>query len=429
MSSSEKSNDGGGSETTLAYIALMKYTLAFFLARRIAQPIKRGKFLRFTRWVAIGSVTIGTMALIISLSVLEGFDKTLRTNAAKFTSHIHLYAFGAKPVTDVSFICQTVMERVPEVISIMPHVEKEALLRSGTFLEGIFVKGIDAEKENTQRPKQIVAGTFSFSSSRAKEIIIGQSLARKAHLSIGAYVIVTTIDQEQGGSIVPNVEKVRIVGIYKTGMTQYEDVYVFMPLETSHDLASLPPNTVTGFDIMVNDIENVSATATAIENVLGYPFYAPTVNDVNASIFGWIEMQKKPIPIVLGLISLVAMLNVLTALLIGVVEKTHTIGILRSIGMASKDIVAVFVAQGLGIGVIGTALGCGIGYTACLIQQHYGIIHLNGDLYYLDTAPIAFEPIHGIIVCSFTLCLSIAATFIPALIAVKITPVRALQFR
>lgn len=97
--------------------------------------------------------------------------------------------------------------------------------------------------------------------------------------------------------------------------------------------------------------------------------------------------------------------------------------------MASKDIVAVFVAQGLGIGVLGTVLGCGLGYTVCLIQQHYGIIHLNGDLYYLDTAPIAFEPLHGIIVCSFSLCLSIAATFIPALIAVNITPVRALQFR
>lgn len=425
----EKCTQKGCSHVALAYIAFMKQSLAFFLARRIAQPIKRGKFLRFTRWVAIGSVAIGTMALIISLSVLEGFDQALRNNATKFTSHIHLYAFGTKPIGDSKVLCQAVMEHIPNVVGITPHVEKEALLRLGTFLEGILVKGVDADKELAQRPKHIVEGRFAFSASNAKEIIIGQSLARKANVRIGSTLIVTTIEQQEGGSIVPNVEKVHVVGIYKTGMTQYEDVYVFMPLEIAHDLASLPPNTVTGFDIMVRDISTVRNTAQAIEDLLGYPYYAPTVNDINASIFGWIEMQKKPIPIVLGLITIVAMLNVLTALLIGVVEKTHTIGVLRSIGMASRDIVAVFVAQGVGIGLLGTFLGCGLGYLLCFIQQYYGIIHLDSSLYYLDTAPIAFEPMHGIIVCAFSLFLSIAATFVPALIAVRITPVRALQFR
>lgn len=425
----EKCTQKGCSHVALAYIAFMKQSLAFFLARRIAQPIKRGKFLRFTRWVAIGSVAIGTMALIISLSVLEGFDKALRTNATKFTSHIHLYAFGSRPIADGAAISQAVMEHIPDVISIAPHIEKEALLRHGTFLEGIVIKGVDPDKELAQRPKQIVAGRFSCSAPDAKEVIIGQSLAQKANLGIDSIVVVTTIEQQQGSGIVPNVEKLRIVGIYKTGMTQYEDVYVFMPLETSHKLTSLPPHTVTGFDIMVRDMDNIRSVAHAIENLLGYPYYAPTVNDLNASIFGWIEMQKKPIPIVLGLITIVAMLNVLTALLIGVVEKTHTIGVLRSIGMASRDIVAVFVAQGVGIGLLGTFLGCGLGYLLCFIQQYYGIIHLDSSLYYLDTAPIAFEPMHGIIVCAFSLFLSIAATFVPALIAVRITPVRALQFR
>lgn len=406
----------------------MKQSLAFFLAKRIAQPIKRGKLLRFTRWVAIGSVTIGTMALVISLSVLEGFDRALRTNAAKFTSHIHLYAFGNKPITDVSAIEQAVMEHVPDVVSITPHIEREALIRAGKKLEGILVKGVKAEKELQQRPKTVISGKFAFGSDASKEIIVGKSLAQKMGLHVGSSVIITTILQQES-SITPQVEKVNVVGIYSTGMTQYEDVYVFMPLQTAYSIANLPEGTVTGFDIMVRDMNTVRATANGIEQLLGYPFYAPTVNDLNAAVFGWIEMQKKPIPIVLGLITIVAMLNVLTALLIGVVEKTHTIGILRALGMARKDIIAVFVAQGIGIGIIGTALGCGLGYGICFIQQQYELIRLNGSLYYLDTAPIAFEPIHFFIVSGFSLLLSLAATFVPAYIATNISPVRALQFR
>lgn len=407
----------------------MKSTLAFFLARRIAQPIKRGKFLRFTRWVAIGSVMLGTMALVISLSVLEGFDQALRNNATKFTSHIHLYAFGNKPITDVAQIEQVVMERIPDVRSISAHIEREALIRAGKKLEGILVKGVNAEKELLQRPKDLYSGTFAFESDSSKEIIVGKSLAQKMGIKVGSSVIVTTISQQGNSTIQPEVEQLIVKGIYSTGMTQYEDVYVFTPLKTAFTLANIPSGTVTGFDIMIKDISTVRKTSHEIEELLGYPFYAPTVNDLNASIFGWIEMQKKPIPIVLGLITIVAMLNVLTALLIGVVEKTHTIGVLRSIGMAGKDIITVFVAQGISIGVVGTILGCTIGFLLCFIQQQYGLIRLNGALYYLDTAPIAFEPYHFVIVAGFSLFLSLCATFVPAYVATRISPIKALQFR
>ena len=145
-------------------------------------------------------------------------------------------------------------------------------------------------------------------------------------------------------------------------------------------------------------------------------------------MFAWIELQKKPIPIVLGLISIVAVLNVLTMLLISVVEKTHSIGILRAIGMQRRDIMRVFILQGVGVGAAGTFAGCGLGYLICALQYWFKIIHLEGDVYFVDVLPIAFSIWHLVTVVGFSLLISLFATLIPAWIATRISPVQALRF-
>jgi lipoprotein-releasing system permease protein len=146
-------------------------------------------------------------------------------------------------------------------------------------------------------------------------------------------------------------------------------------------------------------------------------------------MFAWIELQKEPIPIVLGLISIVAVFNILTILLITVVEKTHSIGILRALGLTNREIISIFIYQGTSIGFFGTLLGCGLALAFSIVQQQYGLIHLPGEIYFMDKLPVAINPIHYVIVIGISVVLSLAATLIPSFIAVKINTIKALRFK
>jgi len=167
-------------------------------------------------------------------------------------------------------------------------------------------------------------------------------------------------------------------------------------------------NSANSLDIILYDINKAQQIAGKIEKSLGYPFYVYTVFDLHSSVFAWIELQKEPIPLVLGLISIVAVFNIITVLLITVVEKTYSIGILRALGMSRKNIIKII---------------------AGLIQKSYKIVSLEGEMYFLDALPIKFELWHFAIVISTALLLSFFATLIPSFIAAKIQPVKALRFK
>lgn len=368
------------------------------------------------------------MALILSLSVLEGFEQSLRENSIKFTSHIHLVGFRNKALPNYPAVIAKLKQEMPEIKSVAPTIEREGLVRSHGEIEGVRLKGIDAETEIALRPKKIVEGRFVFSNVRSSEVLIGKKLARKLNCTVGDSLIITTILTDENGQPNPLIRQFRLRGIYETGMAQYDDIYVYLPLETSRVFFQFPENSVSGFDIMLYSIDNVDIVARSIGDLLGYPYFALTVTDLNSSMFAWIELQKKPIPIVLGLISIVAVLNVLTMLLISVVEKTHSIGILRAIGMQGRDIRRIFILQGVGVGAAGTFVGCGLGYLICGLQHWFGVIRLEGDVYFVDVLPVAFSLWHLVTVVGFSLIISFLATLIPAWIATRISPVKALRF-
>jgi lipoprotein-releasing system permease protein len=406
----------------------VKFHLASFVARRYGQSYRRRRFISFTRLVAFFSVMIGSLALILSLSVLEGFEESLRTNAVKFTSHIHLVGFRNKSLPNYLSVTAKLTQEIPQIKSVAPTIEREGLVRSHGEIEGVRLKGVDAQIEISLRPKKIIEGQFAFSNARASEVLIGKKLARKLNCITGDTIIITTILSDETGQPNPLIRQFRLVGIYETGMAQYDDIYVYLPLEAARVFFQFPENSVSGFDIMLHSIQDAPSVARRIEELLGYPYFALTVTDLNSSMFAWIELQKKPIPIVLGLISIVAVLNVLTMLLISVVEKTHSIGILRAIGMQGRDIMRVFILQGVGVGAAGTVVGCGLGYLLCALQYWFGIVRLEGDVYFVDVLPIAFSVWHLLIVVGFSLLISLLATLIPAWIATRISPIKALRF-
>lgn len=400
-----------------------------FIARRYANPRNSKRFLSFVSLIALASIALGSMALIISLAVLDGFERELRENSVKFTSHIQVQTFGRQDIENYHRPLELLRTAVPNIAAVSMYVAREGIIRSSSFLDGVLVKGIYPKNDISGLRENIVRGNFDFGSDNAYEIIIGEKLARRLNVDTGGKVVIYSITGEPSLTNPPIVEEFRVKGIYATGMTAYDDLYVYIPFVTAADLFSLPPDGATGFDILVRDISQLDTTSERIQDVLGYPYYPRTVYEMYGAMFAWIELQKKPIPIILGLISIVAVFNVVATLLMLVVEKIPSIGVLRALGMKRSGILRIFLSQGLTFGAVGTLSGCLLGFLACWLQATYKIISLKGEIYFLDAVPIEFALWHYLVVIGVSMFFCFLATLIPSFIASRIRLLRALQFR
>ncbi|MFM8457219.1 MAG: ABC transporter permease, partial [Ignavibacteria bacterium] len=270
-----------------------------------------------------------------------------------------------------------------------------------------------------------------FTNDSVREIIIGERLALAMNMNSGDTAIITSMISDSTSSTVPLpvTQKFRIIGLYKTGMSQYDELYVFLPRKTLSQLLGTSHDTKSHYELMVKSGYDINAIGEEMQEQVPYPLFVQTVYDLHAGMFHWIELQKEPIPIVLSLIGIVAIMNILTSLLIIVIEKTRSIGILQSLGMKPLSIMMIFSFQGIALGVFGIMLGCIGSFMLCTIQQKYGVITLNADLYFIDTLPISMKAWHYYLVGGSALLLSLLSTIIPAFIASRISPTKAILFR
>jgi lipoprotein-releasing system permease protein len=386
------------------------------------------KFINFAKYFATASVIIGVVVLIIALAVLEGYNKTLRANAVKFTSHIQLQKFNRDKIDNYDSIKQVLYEHISEINIIEPVIQTEALIKSKKNIEGVMLRGIEKNSQIINLSDVIKIGKADI--NQPNSIIIGKRLADKLSTKLGDTVFVFSINSFQNLSQFDyNIQKFVITGIFESTMAQYDDAIAFVSINDAQNLLNLFQNQATNLDIMLKDISLADTTSHLIDNFLSYPYFTYTVFDLHRSIFSWIELQQKPIPIVLGLIVIIAVLNITTTLLILIIEKINEIGILRALGLLQKEIIRIFVRLGLKIGIIGAFTGGVIAFLISILQKEFEIIRVNGEIYYLDVLPIEIVPLHYVIVISIAIILSFLATLIPAVISSRISPLEAIKFK
>ncbi len=403
-----------------------------YIAEKVTSGKGKSRFVWFVRIAALLSVMLGSMALILSLSVLEGFDDKLHENAIKFSSHISIKTFNRTPIYNYHEVMNTLRDNYSDLEAMAPVIEREGLVRTKTYTDGVVIRGMQPGLDITSLEENLKEGHFAFSSDSAREAIIGVPLANKLNVKPGDKIILYTLKNAGlSAGAIPDarISRFKVRGLYRTGMSQYDETYIFIPMKSAAGLYRIPPAQATSIDIMLKNPEEAISVSRHMDDQLGFPYFTETVYEKHSAIFSWIELQKQPIPIVLALISIVAVLNIITTLLVIVVEKTRTIGILRSLGMKGSQIVSIFVFRGTMTGFIGTISGSLLAFILCLIQQKYEIISLKGEIYFLDAIPISMSPWHFVIVIGVSVFMAFLATFIPALIAVRISPARALRFK
>ncbi len=419
--------------------------IALFIARRYLQPSSSGgRLLTFASLVAFVSVALGSMALILALAVLGGFERDLSANAVKFTAHIELHGFGKRLLENKTDVLRRIKAMQPSVQDASAYIEAEGIARSSTFIDGVMVRGIEPQSDVTGVKANIISGKFAFSSPDAREIIIGSKLAQKLGLERGKKIVIYSTDQSTSQTFVSGtnqsttpeqalqsavVEQFTVVGIYETGMSEFDDLYVYIPLERAASMFAIPKDAASGFDIMLRDVQQASETAASLEKLLGYPFFSQTVYEKYNDIFAWIDLQKQPVPLVLGLITIVAVFNIVATLFMAVVQKMTSIGVLRALGMPRKTVARIFLLQGVVLGTSASVTGCLLALLLCVIQAKYRIIALKSSIYFLSAVPIEFAWQHYALVLGVSVTMSALAALIPSVIGGRIRILKALSFQ
>lgn len=404
----------------------MKFSEIKYISDKLNSSYGKRKFVNFTRAFAFISLLLGTASLIIAMSVLDGFENELRNTAVKFSSHINLRLFDNKPLKNYPQIINNIKNEFDEIKTAEPIVLKEALIRGKGNLEGIIIKGINFDSTGVFNKEKIIKGDIP---NNNKSILIGKALSEKIGVNINDKILIYTINLQNQRFSDYKFKQFIVSGIYETGMMQYDASLVFVDFNLAQSLADYSANTATSIDIMLNDYNKAPELSLFIEDFLGFPHFTLTVFDLHSAIFAWIELQKEPIPLVLGLITLVAALNIITAILVLIVEKTYSIGILRAIGIKNSDLMKIFIYRGMKIGVCGSLSGAGISYLLLMLQKHFELIKLKGEIYFLNVAPVEISASNFLLVISTSIVLTFLVTWIPAVITLKISPLKVLRFR
>ncbi len=399
-----------------------------FIAKRFIASRKESGFITFITLISIIGVAIGVASLIIAVSVLTGFEREITERAVSLSSHIQVTSFKPEGIKDYASVLKLIKDSLQSVQSAAPYVQKEAVLKYKDKTEGIIVKGIRNQDDIFTSRRKIIAGSPELKSidSSVSSIIIGNKLASKFGVNLDSKVFILATNGIPSPLNTPKIKQFRVTGIYESGLREYDDVMLYIDLSDAQKLFDTGDN-ITGIELMVVDINRINAVNEQAKRLLGYPYNPRTIFRIYKGLFTWVELQKEPIPIIIGLIIIVAAFNIIGTLLMIVLEKTKDIGILKTLGSTGSDIIRIFSYQGMFIALAGIIIGNVLGYGLCILQLKYNVISLP-EIYFMNTVPIIINWKIGLITTGITLAVCFLATFIPSYLASKLKPVSAIRF-
>lgn len=394
----------------------------YLIATRLARSLRGNGFARFTTIVSVLSVALGCIALIVAMSVLRGYEETIERTALRFAAPIEVRSLTTPLISDAAEAAQAIrgMEGVTGTELL---ITKEALGRTRTGVDGVVLVGMSPARARTEIAPLLVEGSMT---GRHDDCVIGADLARKLALHVGDTITIYTADA--GTAAAPTILRGRIGGIIHSGMQQQDESVVLLPTNVLRERLRMEAGVASSIAVEVSDITRVKEISRAIADRLGPRAYVQTYRERFGAMYSWIDLQREPIPIVLGLISIVAVFTVISSLVIAVVEKTGTIAVLRCLGLAGRKVAWVVLLHGLRIGIAGCVLGCLTAFAFCWVQATWSVIRLDGAIYYVNALPVSLSPFPYVVVVVVSLLLCVLASLIPMWLAGRISPVRALRF-
>ena len=418
-------------------------SIALFVAYRYLRSKQREGFFSVIAYMAVGGVTLGVAALVIILSVTNGFAGEVKNRLIGMNAHVNIRRFDGGPIADWDALLQQV-KGADGVVGAAPVVDSKVIIASQLDLrrvDGIPVWGIDpatfpevsdlTEHLRYANPEgQLRLGLLKELNKQG--IVLGEYLARRLHVGPGSEVLLMTVQNLDVEAAVmdgfsPRPWSFFVTNHFESGMYQYDDNYAFIHLEDAQRMLELG-DAVTDIHVRVADIYQAPEIRDRLAEELGYPYQVRDWTQLFPEFFRWIELEKWAIFLALSLIVLVAAFNIMSILVMSVLIKTPEIGILRTIGCTVGEIYRIFVYQGLAIGGVGTFLGCLIGFALCWAQQRFALISIPGDMYFISSLPVDMDVVDFALVAAISMVICLATSIYPARKAAGLMPVEAIRY-
>ena len=426
----------------------MPYEL--FISRRYLRAKRKQAFVSIITFISIFGIFLGVAALIIVLAVMNGFEEDLRTKILGIKSHIELTTDMTGPMKNYQEVRKSIAG-VEGVVASTPFIYSQAMIRNGNGVNGVVIRALDTQSafkvinlgkikegnlEYLNKIPPEIAHNYKSAGALPEGIVIGREMARNMGIFLyDTITIISPISIATPMGMMPRMGKFIVVGIFESGFYEYDSTLAYLSLQSCQKFLQME-DTVTGIDIKVDDIYKADVIARKIQSKLGFPFWTQNWMQMNKNLFSALKLEKRVMFIILSLIVLVATFNIISALIMIVMEKNKDIAILKSMGATSKSVMKIFIYQGLIIGVIGTFLGCVAGLAVALNLQKVSLIVENifrfkilpGDVYYLSELPSKVNYGDVVIIVIGTLLVCFLSTIYPSLRASKIDPAEALRY-
>jgi lipoprotein-releasing system permease protein len=401
-----------------------------FVALRYLLAPRRQAFISVISSVSTLGVAVGVTALVVALALMTGLQGELRDRILGSTAHVYVY----KPSGLDDYRAEVErLRRVPGVVGAGPAIMAKALVSTDSGDAFITLKGIDPDLEAgvTDVARRMRQGSVEAIAPRTDGdlpgILIGQRLAQQLDVRVGDAVRMLTL---QGtltpGGMAPRLRRVRVAGIYELGLLEFDANWGFVSLDVAGRLAgSEAPELI---QLRLADLWAAPSVAESIPARLGAGYVAQDWQDLNQSLFSALWIEKMAISITVGLIVIVAALQIVASLVLLVMEKSRDIAILKTMGATPRRISTIFMAQGLIIGLVGTAAGGALGVALCWVLDRYRLIQIPMDVYQIAYVPFVIDPLDFLAVVLSAVVICFAATLYPSRQASRLDPVQALRF-
>lgn len=397
----------------------------------------KSSFLSTIAFIAIAGVFIGVAALVVVISVMTGFENQFRDSILATNSHIYVLKYFGEGVDDHEALADS-LSRINGVVSVEPFVYSKGMIMSENELDGVAIRGLEVTSDKSSASKgmfgqEIVTGEFelnqTLSDTIPSKMILGVQLAEKLKATVGDTVILAFPEETSSAAMGAyfKMEDFVVTGIFDSGLYDYNATLCYISIPAAQQFFGLGDD-VMGLELRVDDIYQAPKIASTLRERLEYPYSVTDWTQMNKEIFDLMKLQKVVVFLIITLIVIVAAFNIISTLIMMVMEKEKEVGILKAMGATAGSIMKIFMWEGVIIGAIGTGLGVLVGVILASSLQQYEFISISAEVYQLNTLPVEISVMDIIVISLISFSISFLATLYPARQAAKLMPVDAIRY-